>query len=77
VTPQQQLGRNIRAARKRCGMTLRDVEQDTGVSNPSICQWEHGQHSPSAIQLHALACCFGVTLDSFFKGVDFDEKDAA
>lgn len=77
MTPLQQLGRNIRAARERCGMSLRQVAEDTELPNQSICRWENGQRSLSATQLHALAQCFGVTMDSFFEGVTFDEKDAA
>jgi hypothetical protein len=29
------------------------------------------------MHLHALACCFGVTMDKFFEGITFEDEDAA
>jgi transcriptional regulator with XRE-family HTH domain len=57
-------------------MSLRQVEQDTGVSCSSIHHWEQGGAHPKVLRLHALACCFVVTMDSFFEGVTFEDEDA-
>jgi transcriptional regulator with XRE-family HTH domain len=59
-------------------MTLPDVADELGLQSPStVGHWERARNGISAMHLHALACCFGVTMDSFFEGVSFDEKDAA
>ena len=69
MTPLERLGANIREARERCGMSLRQVEADTGVSSSSIHHWEKGIAHPKALNLHAVACCFGIPMDRFFEGV--------
>jgi transcriptional regulator with XRE-family HTH domain len=58
-------------------MTQEDMGKEMSRDAPMVSHWERGKSCPSALQIHALACCFGVALDSFFEGVDFDEKDAA
>jgi transcriptional regulator with XRE-family HTH domain len=78
MTPLEQLGRNIRAARKRCGMTQGNVAGELGISNHSVvCAWETARTSIPVMHLHALACCFGVTMDKFFEGITFEDEDAA
>jgi len=65
----QKLGANLLKHRERCGMSLRDVEEDQGLSKPSISEWENGKTEPGALKLHALAACYGVPVDRFFEGV--------
>jgi transcriptional regulator with XRE-family HTH domain len=49
----------LRQARSTVGLTLRDVERETGISNAYISQLESGQvKQPSPQQLHKLAAVY-------------------
>lgn len=54
------LGIRLRAARERAGLTLREVEERTGVSNAYLSQIESGRiKEPSPRILHRLAELYG------------------
>lgn len=38
--------REIRAARKKAGLTLRQVAEETAATAPQVSQWEHGKVLP-------------------------------
>jgi transcriptional regulator with XRE-family HTH domain len=54
------LGIRLRAARERAGLTLREVEERTGISNAYLSQIESGRiKEPSPRVLHRLAELYG------------------
>lgn len=54
------LGVRLRAARERVGLTLREVEERTGISNAYLSQIESGRiKEPSPRMLHRLAELYG------------------
>jgi transcriptional regulator with XRE-family HTH domain len=54
------LGIRLRAARERAGLTLREVEERTGISNAYLSQIESGRiKEPSPRILHRLAELYG------------------
>jgi transcriptional regulator with XRE-family HTH domain len=60
----EQLAAYLKKARKDKGLTLRAVQQETGVSNPYLSQLENGKiRKPSPSVLHKLADCYGVSYE--------------
>jgi HTH-type transcriptional regulator, competence development regulator len=58
----QDLSHFLRTARERKGLTLRAVEQATGVSNAYLSQIESGKiKQPSPVVLHKLSQLYGVS----------------
>ena len=57
-------GRNIVRLRKQAGMTVRDLQDIFGFSNPqAIYKWQRGQAMPTIDNLVVLAVVLGVGLD--------------
>ena len=57
-------GRNIVRLRKQAGMTVRDLQDAFGFSNPqAIYKWQRGQAMPTIDNLVVLAAVLGVGLD--------------
>ncbi len=57
-------GRNIVRLRKQAGMTVRDLQDVFGFSNPqAIYKWQRGQAMPTIDNLVVLAAVLGVGLD--------------
>lgn len=57
-----QLARFLVSARKNRGMTLRQVEAGSGISNAYLSQLERGKiKQPSPNVLHALAECYDIS----------------
>ena len=57
-------GRNIVRLRKQAGMTVRDLQNIFGFSNPqAIYKWQRGQAMPTIDNLVVLAAVLGVGLD--------------
>jgi len=57
----QQLGKTLMGARERKGLTLRDVERETGVSNAYLSQLENMKiKAPSPNVLHKLATLYEI-----------------
>jgi transcriptional regulator with XRE-family HTH domain len=53
------LGKHLQSVRKERGLTLRSVEEKTGVSNAYLSQLENGKiRQPSPSILHKLAECY-------------------
>lgn len=61
-------GDNIRAARKRAGMSQRDLAEKIGVKPSAVCQWEKGDTFPSYPNLLSLSIALGATVDEMLKG---------
>jgi HTH-type transcriptional regulator, competence development regulator len=62
------LGMYLRNTRKECGLTLRAVEEKTGVSNSYLSQLETNKIAfPSPKFLHKLAELYGVSYEHLMK----------
>lgn len=76
--PEQTLGeylRNLRSARK---MSLRDVEEGSGVSNAYLSQLEQGKITkPSPHFLHKLAGCYLVPYETLMEKAGYINKEEA
>ena len=56
-------GKYIKRLRKDSGLTLRDVERLTGISNPYICQLENGKRGiPGVHTLEKLSIAYHVSI---------------
>jgi transcriptional regulator with XRE-family HTH domain len=56
------LSRFLRLARERHSLSLRSVEEQTGVSNAYLSQLEHGRiRQPSPVILHKLSELYGIS----------------
>lgn len=59
---EDKLGPYLAAVRKQRGLTLREVEAATGISNPYLSQLENGKvREPSPVHLHKLSQLYGVS----------------
>ena len=57
-------GRNIVRLRKQAGLTVRELQDVFGFSNPqAIYKWQRGQAMPTIDNLVVLAAALGVGLD--------------
>jgi transcriptional regulator with XRE-family HTH domain len=62
------LGSYLHQQRKTAHLTLRDVEESTGVSNAYLSQLENDKISaPSPTILHKLAECYGISYGQLMK----------
>ena len=62
------IGKNICALRKKCGLTQNELAEKLGVSNKAVSRWESGRGYPDISVFPALASLFGVTLDYLMLG---------
>lgn len=64
----QTLGEMLCTAREQMGLTLRQVEESTGVSNAYLSQLETGKiKKPSANVLYKLATLYKLSLEGLFR----------
>jgi len=64
INDMEQLSVYLKKTRKEKGLTLRAVQQATGVSNPYLSQLENGKiRKPSPSILHKLSDCYGVSYE--------------
>jgi transcriptional regulator with XRE-family HTH domain len=73
----EELGEYLKSERKKLRLTLRDVEDETGVSNPYLSQIENGKiKNPSANILYKLSKVYSLPLnDILVRAKIIDEKD--
>lgn len=62
------IGSRLFRLRKKHGLTIRDVADETGLTNPFICMIENGKCVPSARSLFLLSKAFGVSFGSWMSG---------
>ena len=62
------IGKNIAALRKKCGLTQNALAEKLGVSNKAVSRWESGRGYPDISAFPALASVFGVTVDYLMLG---------
>jgi transcriptional regulator with XRE-family HTH domain len=58
--------RYLRAWRERAGLSLRDVEQRTGLGRGHVSDWETGKAFPSFASLERLAASLGVRMGQLY-----------
>ncbi|ACP25216.1 transcriptional regulator, XRE family [Sinorhizobium fredii NGR234] len=69
------IGHEVRAFRKKLGITVSDVAAATDISVGMLSKIENGNTSPSLTTLQTLARALGVPITSFFRG--FEEEHSA
>lgn len=62
------LGLQLRTARKKSGMTLRELARQLGVSPSFLSQIENGKSQPSVATLYSMAQTLDVSIDHLFEG---------
>lgn len=60
------IGANLRAARKRSGLTQRQLAERIGTDSFQVSRWERGANRPQDETLHALAGALGLDLADFY-----------
>jgi transcriptional regulator with XRE-family HTH domain len=72
------IGKYLKAIRDAAGLTLRAVEEKTGVSNAFLSQIESGKvKQPSPAVLHKLADTFGVPYDTLMEKAGYPTPSGA
>lgn len=69
-------GAQVRALRKRLGLSLKDLAERSGVSVALISQIERGLSAPSMRSLRLIAAGLGVSVQSLFREAERGEGDA-
>jgi transcriptional regulator with XRE-family HTH domain len=69
------IGHEVRAVRKKLGITVADLAATTGISLGMLSKIENGVTSPSLTTLQTLSRALGVPLTSFFQS--FEEERSA
>lgn len=69
------IGREVRAVRRKLGITVADLAVSTGISLGMLSKIENGVTSPSLTTLQTLSRSLGVPLTSFFRGYE-EERNA-
>src|ERR1700709_508776 len=64
------IGHEVRARRKRLGITSADLAATTGLSPGMLSKIENGNISPSLTTLQMLAQALGMPITGFFRGYE-------
>ena len=71
-------GQNIKNLRMAAGISVRDLQNILGFTNPqAIYKWQNGDCMPSIDNLVILAAVLGVTVDEILVTDDDDSVDGA
>ena len=73
----RQIGKNIRALRRRAGMTQQKLAEAAGLSVPYISHIERGSKNARLEVLSQVAVALGISLDALLSGVPEQERQAA
>ena len=69
-------GQNIKTLRKAAGISVRDLQNVLGFTNPqAIYKWQNGDSLPSIDNLVILAAVLGVTIDEILVTDDDSSED--
>ncbi|MGN1235591.1 MAG: helix-turn-helix domain-containing protein [Christensenellaceae bacterium] len=63
-------GRKLKEMRKSRGYSIRALAKRSGLSVRSIIRWEHGETTPRALTLQALANALGVSYRDLTEGLE-------
>lgn len=61
---QKQLAEQLAKARRKAGLTQRDVAARLGIHQPSVVVIENGKRAVTALELARLARLYGVSVDA-------------
>lgn len=64
----------LKEARKRAGLTAREVALALGVSPQNVYSWEAGSYFPRAAQLKRLGSLYGVTVDDLLDDTEVNRE---
>ncbi len=67
MSKSENVGRNIRACRKKVGMTQKELAEKVFVSAQGVSNWELGASLPDLDNLCRLAEIFGITVDELLR----------
>ena len=56
-------GNKIRDMRKKSGMTIKQIQDASGISAAAVCKWQNGQALPSIDNLLILSVLWNVKMD--------------
>jgi len=70
------IGKVINATRKKQGLTISDIAEQSGISRGMLSKIENGQVSPSLDSLLKISTSLGIPISAFFKEFDNDEGGA-
>lgn len=68
------LSANIRAQRRKAGMTQIELAEKIGVSIATLRRWESGETAPNGTRIIEMANTLGITPEEIISGVEIDEK---
>jgi transcriptional regulator with XRE-family HTH domain len=71
------LGLQLRTARQKSGMTLRELARKLGVSPSFLSQIENGKSQPSVATLYSMAQTLDVSIDHLFENADETPEPSA
>jgi transcriptional regulator with XRE-family HTH domain len=66
----QVVGDNLKAARKRKGLKLRELGDLVGKTEAHVWRWENGKHKPTDATLMELARVLDVSYADFFTDLE-------
>lgn len=71
----KQVGRALKHARNSAGMSVRDLQYESGVYPYMISNIENGKQGTRVATLSKLFCCLGVTMMEAFINLSIYESD--
>jgi len=66
------LGKNIRAARKKNGLTLRDMVEETGLGLGSLSEIENGNSDPKLSTIIKICSCLWLSFEDVLENCEED-----
>ncbi|MDG6778250.1 helix-turn-helix domain-containing protein [Thiomicrorhabdus sp. zzn3] len=70
------IGKTINTVRKKQGLTIAEVSEQSGISRGMLSKIENGQVSPSLDSLLKVSKALGIPISAFFKEFDTEEGGA-
>ena len=58
---------SLARARKKAGLSQRDVAQELNITDSAVCQWETGLTHPRMKYMKRLAKLYGTTVDDLLQ----------
>jgi len=72
---QSEFGQNLSAARKRVGLSQKDLARKSGVRQPHISKLEAGEMEPRLSTIFAIADTLGILARSLFPAMSWQKDD--
>jgi transcriptional regulator with XRE-family HTH domain len=75
TTSGEQIGSNIKRARRRAEISQRELARRVGKTRSSIAKYESGEQTPRAVTLMKLAKALSLTPNDLLAGVESEGGD--